>query len=289
MIPSYVPRVVAVNDLSGFCRVSLSEAMAILSSMGVEACPLPTAILSTHTYHYEDYTFCDLTEEMPKILKHWRNLDIRFDGICTGYLGSSRQIEILSDFIRAEKDGSFLTVIDPVLGDNDLSDAETVYYDRMNELLCSMKEFVSLADVITPNLTEACLLLDEKYPSRPLSENELDELLYRLSELGPKRVAITSVMTGTEKMSVGVLDKIRNEKSVLDCGYVHRPFHGTGDIFSAVLTGALLRGRTMTEASQMAVDFVKAAIEQTLTYSDIRIEHGAVFEPIMAKFFSERL
>ncbi len=289
MIPSYVPRVVAVNDLSGFCRVSLSEAMAILSSMGVEACPLPTAILSTHTYHYEDYTFCDLTEEMPKILKHWRKLDIRFDGICTGYLGSSRQIEILSDFIRAEKDGSFLTVIDPVLGDNDLSDAETVYYDRMNELLCSMKEFVSLADVITPNLTEACLLLDEKYPSRPLSENELDELLYRLSELGPKRVAITSVMTGTEKMSVGVLDKIRNEKSVLDCGYVHRPFHGTGDIFSAVLTGALLRGRTMTEASQMAVDFVKAAIEQTLTYSDIRIEHGAVFEPIMAKFFSERL
>lgn len=289
MIPSYVPRVVAVNDLSGFCRVSLSEAMAILSSMGIEACPLPTAILSTHTYHYDDYTFCDLTEEMPKILNHWRKLDIKFDGICTGYLGSSRQIEILSDFIRAEKNENFLTVIDPVLGDNDLSDAETVYYDRMNELLCSMKEFVGLADVITPNLTEACLLLGEKYPSGPVSESELDELLYRLSELGPGRVAITSVMTGKEKMSVGVLDKTTKEKTTLDCGYVDRPFHGTGDIFSAVLTGALLRGKTMTEASQMAVDFVKAAIARTLTYPHIKIEHGAVFEPVMAKFFSERL
>ncbi len=289
MIPSYVPRVVAVNDLSGFCRVSLSEAMAILSSMGIEACPLPTAILSTHTYHYEDYTFCDLTAEMPKILDHWQRLGIKFDGICTGYLGSSRQIEILSNFIRAEKDGDFLTIIDPVLGDNDLSDAETVYYDRMNELLCSMKEFVKLADVITPNLTEACLLLDEKYPQKPLAEEELKDILNRLSDLGPKRIAVTSVMTDSKKMSVGVLDKTRGECAILDCGYVDRPFHGTGDSFSAVLTGALLRKKTMVESAQMAVDFVKAAIAQTLTYPDIKIEHGAVFEPIMAKFFSERL
>ncbi len=289
MIPNYIPRVVAVNDLSGFCRVSLIEAISIMASMGVEVCPLPTAVLSTHTYHFENYTFCDLTEEMPKILDNWRGLDIKFNGICTGYLGSPRQIEILSDFIKAEKGPGFITVIDPVLGDNDLSEAETVYYDRMNELLCSMKEFVGLADVITPNLTEACLLLDRKYPKRPVTEDEIIEMLYALSELGPEKIAITSVMTDTKKMCVGVLDKELDKTVILDCGYVDRPFHGTGDIFAAVLTGGLLRGKTMIEASTLAVEFIKAAIAETLKYPNIRIEHGAIFEPILAKFFNDKL
>ncbi len=289
MINSYIPRVIAVNDLSGFCRVSLTEAISILSSMGIEVCPLPTAVLSTHTYHFEDYTFCDLTDEMPKILDHWQGLGIKFNGICTGYMGSARQIEILSSFIKAQKSPDFLTVIDPVLGDNDLSDAETVYYDRMNDLLCAMKEFVKLADVITPNLTEACLLLGKKYPQRPVSEQELTEMLFELSELGPKKIAITSVMTAPERMSVGVLDKAQNQTKILDCSYVSRPFHGTGDIFTAVLTGALLREKSMLCASQIAVDFVKAAINETAKHPDIKIEHGAVFEPIMAPFFSKNL
>ena len=289
MIKNYIPRVVAVNDLSGFCRVSLTESISILSSMGVEVCPIPTAVLSTHTYHFEDYTFCDLTDEMPKILNHWRNLDIKFDGICTGYMGSSRQIDILTEFIKAEKGNGFLTVIDPVLGDNVLSDAETVYYDRMNDLLCSMKKFVELADVITPNLTEACLLLGREYPKVAISEEELLEIMEELSALGPQKIAVTSVMTDKNKMCVGVLDKTENATAFLDCGYVDRPFHGTGDIFAAVLTGGLLRGKTMVEASGLAVDFIKAAIAETLKHKEIRIEHGAVFEPIMAKFFNQNL
>ncbi len=289
MITNYIPRVVAVNDLSGFCRVSLTEAISILSAMGIEVCPLPTAVLSTHTYHFENYTFCDLTDEMPKILRHWRALDISFNGICTGYLGGPRQIEILSDFIKAEKKPGFVTVIDPVLGDNDLSEAETVYYDRMNELLCSMKEFVRLADAITPNLTEACLLLGKKYPKRPVSESEITDILYALSELGPQKIAITSVMTDTNKMCTCVLDKTLNKTAFLDCGYVNRPFHGTGDIFAAVLTGGLLRGKSMIEASSLAVEFIKEAISETTKYPNIKIEHGAIFEPIMAKFFEKNL
>ncbi len=289
MIPNYSPRVIAVNDLSGFCRVSLTEAISILSAMGVEVCPLPTAVLSTHTYHFEDYTFCDLTEEMPKILDHWRKLGIKFNGICTGYMGSSRQIEILTDFIKAEKNPDFLTVIDPVLGDNDLSDAETVYYDRMNDLLRSMKEFVGLADVITPNLTEACLLLDRKYPDGPISQEEIKDMLFELSKLGPQKIAITSVMCGEKKMCVGVLDNDAKETAFYDCGYVSRPFHGTGDIFAAVLTGGLMRGKSMLEASKLAVDFIKAAISETLKHPEIRIEHGAVFEPVLSKFFAENL
>lgn len=289
MITNYIPRVIAVNDLSGFCRVSLTEAIAILSAMGVEVCPLPTAVLSTHTYHFENYTFCDLTDEMPKILNHWQDLNITFDGICTGYLGSPRQIQILSDFIRAQKSSDFITVIDPVLGDNDLSEAKTVYYDRMNDLLNSMKEFVGLADVITPNLTEACLLLGKKYPKRPVTEDEISEILYGLSLLGPQKIAITSVMTDPNKMCTCVLDKTINKSVFLDCGYVNRPFHGTGDIFAAVLTGGLLQGKSMIEASSLAVEFIKKAISETMKYPNIKIEHGAIFEPFMAKFFDKHL
>ncbi len=289
MIPSYIPRVVAVNDLSGFCRVSLTEAISILSAMGAEVCPLPTAVLSTHTYNFENYTFCDLTDEMPKILNHWQYLGITFNGICTGYLGSPRQIEILSDFIKTQKKPGFITIIDPVLGDNDLSEAETVYYDRMNDLLNSMKEFVGLADVITPNLTEACLLLGKKYPKRPVTEEEITEILYALSELGPQKIAITSVMTDTDKMCTCVLDKTINKIAFLDCGYINRPFHGTGDIFAAVLTGGLLQGKSMHESSALAVNFIKEAIAETMKYPDIKIEHGSIFEPIMSRFFSNNL
>ncbi len=289
MIKNYIPRVVAVNDLSGFCRVSLTEAISILSAMGVEVCPLPTAVLSTHTYHFENYTFCDLTDEMPKILNHWRDLDIVFNGICTGYLGSPRQIEILSDFIKSQNKPGFITVIDPVLGDNDLSEAETVYYDRMNDLLHSMKEFVGLADVITPNLTEACLLLGKKYPKRPVTEEEITEILYALSELGPQKIAITSVMTDTDKMCTCVLDRTTDKTAFLDCGYVNRPFHGTGDIFAAVLTGGLLHGKSMIDASALAVNFIKESIKETMKYPDIKIEYGSIYEPCLTNFFNKNL
>ncbi len=287
MIKSFIPRVAAVNDLSGFGRVSLTEAMPILSAMGVEACPLPTAVLSTHTYKFQDYTFCDLTDEMEKILDHWKSLDIKFDAVCTGYMASARQIDILSDFIQEKKLEGCLAVIDPVLGDNVLADAETVYYDRMNDLLLAMRRFVGLADVITPNLTEACLLLDEKYPEDYITEEELKDMMVRLSRLGPKGVAVTSVMTDSSHMCVGVYDKNTGEAKLLDCGYIDRPFHGTGDIFAAVLTGALVHGKPVIDAAQIAVDFVKAAIAETMKYPDIRIEYGVVFEKILSKFFSD--
>ena len=151
-----------------------------------------------------------------------------------------------------------------------------------------MKEFVGLADVITPNLTEACLLLGKKYPKKPVTESEITEILYALSELGPQKIAVTSVMTDTNKMCTCVLDKTVNKTAFLDCGYVNRPFHGTGDIFAAVLTGGLLRGKSMLNASALAVDFIKEAISETMKYPDIKIEHGSIFEPIMAGFFDKR-
>lgn len=288
MIKSYIPRVAAANDISGFGRVSLTEACPILSAMGVEVCPLPTAVLSTHTYKFEDYTFCDMTDSIEKMLEHWKKLGIQFDGICTGYMASARQIEILSEFIKEKKTEGALVVIDPVLGDNDLADAETVYYDRMNDLLVAMQKYVQLADVITPNLTEACLLLGESYPKDFVTEAELKDMMVRLSELGPAGVAVTSVMLGENQMCVGVYDKKSNRASLIDCGFVNRPFHGTGDIFAAVLTGALVKGNGIKESAKMAVDFVRAAIAETLKYPDIKTEHGVIFEKVLGQLSKQK-
>ncbi len=278
MIPSFIPRAAVINDLSGFGRVSLTEACPILSAMGIEACPLPTAVLSTHTYKFQDYTFLDLTHETEKILNHWKALDIKFDGVLSGYMASSKQISVVCDFMKEKKAEGGLIVIDPVLGDNVLSDAETVYYDRMNDLLTAMGDFVKIADVITPNLTEACLLTKRSYPKDFLSRDEVYSLLLDLSALGPKKIAITSIMTDKNHMKVAVLDRDNDVFKMLDCGYVDRPFHGTGDIFAAVLTGALLNKKTMLEASSLAVDFVKDCIAETIKRQDMKIEYGVIFE-----------
>jgi pyridoxine kinase len=283
MIKSFIPRVAVVNDLSGFGRVSLTEACPIFSAMGIEACPLPTAILSTHTYKFDGYTFLDLTDEMEKILDHWQKLDIQFDGVCTGYMGSAKQIDIISEFIKEKKSEGSIIVIDPVLGDNDLTDVETVYYDRMNDLLVGMRKFISLADAITPNMTEACLLLGREYPKKYVSEDEVFKIAVELSKMGPKKVAITSVMTDENHMCVAAYDSESGYFELLDCGYIDRPFHGTGDIFAAVFAGGLIKGLIMPEASKDAVRFVKSAIIETMKYPDMKIEYGVVFEKALRR------
>ncbi len=281
-----IPRAAAINDLSGYGRVSLTEAIPVMSAMGIEVCPIPTAVLSTHTYKFENYTFCDMTEEMPKIIDHWESLDLNFDAIYSGYLGSKGQIDIICNFIdRLGKDA--LIVVDPVMGDNELHDTQTVYSERMAEIVDGMKHLVTKADVITPNLTETYLLLGEEYVSHAMSDDELRSLLRRLSEFGAKKIAITSVMTGKSEMCVAVYDKTEEKFCKIDCGYVDRPFHGTGDIFASVLTGALLKGHSFIESANIAVGFIREAIALTAKLNETRIEKGVIFEPVLAPYFAK--
>ncbi len=280
-----IPRAAVINDLSGFGRVSLTEAIPVMSAMGIEVCPLPTAVLSTHTYNFKNYTFCDMTDEMQKIIEHWKALNLHFDAIYSGYLGSRNQIDIIRRFID-ESGRDAVVVVDPVLGDNDLDCTQAVYSERMRDILGGMKELVCAADVITPNLTEACLLLDEDYIAHPLSDSELCGMLRRLSYLGAEKVAITSVMTSTGEMSVGAYDKAENKYYKIDCGYVDRPFHGTGDIFASVLTGALLKGESFIDAANIAVGFIRRAIALTQQLGENKIERGVIFEPVLAPYFS---
>lgn len=280
-----LPRAAVVQDISGFGRVSLTEALPIMSAMGVEVCPLPTAVLSTHTYEFKDYTLCDLTDEMEKIVSHWEKIGVEFDAVYSGYMSSARQIEITSEFMKAQQNKGAIIIVDPVMGDNALLDVKTVYSDRMYELIDGMRDMCSFADVITPNLTEACLLLDCEYPKNPLSCDEIRGFLKRLSELGPRIIAITSVMDSPESMCVALYDRENDKMCKIDCGYVSRPFHGTGDIYTSVFTGALMQGMDTTDAANIAADFVAEAIGKTMEHPQMPIRHGVLFEPVLREGF----
>lgn len=277
-----IPRVAAVHDMSGFGKVSLTEALPILSAMGVEACPLPTAVLSTHTYEFQNYTLCDLTDEMEKIIIHWQEIGLEFDAVYSGYMSSARQIDITGSLMEEQKRKGALLVVDPVMGDNALLDVQSVYSERMRELVGGMRELVSVADVITPNVTEACMLLNEEYPRHPLPNADMKRMLYRLCEMGAGAAIITSVMDSENSMCVAVYDPKADRYYKINCGYVNRPFHGTGDVYTSVLTGALVQGKSIIEAANLAADFVYHAIQKTIRHPEIRIREGVLFEPVLA-------
>lgn len=283
-----IPRVAAVNDMSGFGKVSLTEAIPILSAMGVEVCPLPTAVLSTHTYEFENYTLCDMTGEMSKIIAHWREIGLEFDAVYSGYMSSAQQIGITRALMEEQKAKGALLVVDPVMGDNALLDVQSVYSDRMRELVGGMRELASIADIITPNVTEACMLLGEEYPRRPLHNAAVKDMLYRLCEMGAKAAVITSVMDSENSMCVAVYDAAADRYYKINCGYVNRPFHGTGDVYTSVLTGALVLGMNTIDAANLAADFVYQAIRKTIRHPEIKIREGVLFEQVLASGYFAR-
>ena len=186
------PRVAAIHDLSGFGRCSLTIVIPALSAMGIQCCPLPTAFLSTHTGGFTGFTFLDMTEELPKVAEHWKSLNLRFDAIYSGFLGSERQIGIVADFIRTFRGPDTLVVVDPVMGDDGKP------YQTYTPAMCAgMAHLAELADVITPNLTEAAFLLNRDYGDlldggRALhDEGALRRLAEELSLGGRRSVALT--------------------------------------------------------------------------------------------------
>lgn len=283
-----IPRVAAIHDLSGFGKVSLTEAIPILSAMGVEVCPLPTAVLSTHTYEFQNYTLCDLTEEMPKIITHWRQIGLSFDAVYSGYMSSERQIDITAEFMKEQRTKGALAVVDPVMGDNALLDVQTVYSDRMKNLIGGMKQLSAMADIITPNVTEACLLLDIPYPNHPLCNAEIREMLRGLCDMGAGAAVITSVMDSENSMCVAVCDPQTKKYYKINCGYINRPFHGTGDVYTSVLTGGLVKGMPLIDAANLAADFVYRAISRTVAHPEIKIREGVLFEPVLASGYFAR-
>lgn len=261
MYSNKVKKIAAVHDLSGMGRVSLTVVIPILSSMGFQVCPLPTAVLSNHT-QYPNFSFLDLTDEMPKIISEWKCLGVEFDAIYTGYLGSSRQIQIVSDFINDFRQADSLVVADPVLGDNG-----HLYANFSMEMVKEMRRLITKADVITPNLTELFFLLGKPYKATNTDE-ELKDYLHLLSDKGPQIVIITSVPVRDDehKTSVYAYNRLGNRYWKITCPYLPAHYPGTGDTFTSVITGALLQGDSLPIALDRAVQFILQGIRATFGY-----------------------
>lgn len=261
MYANKVKKVAAVHDLSGVGRVSLTVVIPILSSMGFQACPLPTAVLSNHT-QYPDFSFLDLTDEMPKIIKEWERLGVEFDAIYTGYLGSPRQARIVSGFINDFRRADSLVVVDPVLGDNG-----RLYTTFDETMVKDMQHLITEADVITPNLTELFYMLDLPYKEEN-SDEELKHYLRCLSDKGPQIVIVTSVPVPAEphKTSVYAYNRVGNRYWKITCPYLPAHYPGTGDTFTSVITGALLQGDSLPIALDRATQFILQGIRATFGY-----------------------
>lgn len=256
-----VRRIAAIHDLSGIGRTSLMAVIPILSTMGFNVCPLPTAILSNHS-QYPDFSFLDLTEEMPRIIDQWEKLGVTFDAIYTGYMGSSRQIEIVCGFIERFRTADTLVVVDPVLGDNG-----HLYSKMTQEMVEEMRRLACRADVLTPNLTEAFALLDRPYKTDCTTE-ELKDLIAELSEMGPDTVIITGVPVPGQSGLTSVIARSKSDLRTwkVTCPYLPAHYPGTGDSFTSVITGSLLQGDSLPIALDRAAQFILQGIRSTFGY-----------------------
>ena len=238
--------------------------------MGIQVCPVPTAVLSAHT-GYGGFVMKDLTDFIPEALGHYKELGVDFDCVYTGFLASAEQIDHCIDFLTQYPRS--LKVVDPVMGDNGKR-----YSTYTDELCSKMSRIVSLADIITPNLTEAAILLGEDYPTSPLSVSQIKSWLVRLSQLGPKTVVITGVgISGMGIASAGY-DSAANSFWRVVNDYVPAHYSGCGDIYTAVLTGGLLSGDSLPMAMNRAAVFTKLAVKSTYSYG-IPKNSGVLFEP----------
>lgn len=252
------PRVAAIHDLSGFGKCSLTVALPILSAMGVEVSCMPTAVLSTHTGGLTGYTYRDLTEDMRPVFDHWMSLQIPFEAVYTGFLGSFEQLDIVGGMLREMGARGALRVVDPVMADN--GKLYGVYTPAMAE---GMAKMCAQADIITPNLTEAAFMLGEDYREPPYDEGYILEICKKLTGLGPKKIVLTGVCYDDERLGAGCYDANDGSLCVHLTPRVPGSYHGTGDVYTSTLLGALMNGQSLSGATRMAAQFTYECILRT--------------------------
>lgn len=268
-------KIALINDYSGFGRCSVAVQLPLISAMKVQCCPLPTAIFSNHT-GFPDFCCRDFTDDMQEYISMWRQLDLRFDGICTGFLGSERQIDIVSGFIRDFKNENTLVLVDPVMGDYGRT-----YATYTAQMCLKMKSLARLADILTPNLTEACILTDTPYKER-WKRAEIEKLIKKVAAFGAKKTVITGI---PQKSFVCNLcyDSVSEEIYMIKTHRIGTTRSGTGDVFSAILAAAAVRGMDFKTSVRKASSFIKKCILKA-EEMDIPVTDGVPFEEIFTSF-----
>lgn len=271
-------RIMTIQDISCVGKCSLTVALPIISAAGVEAGVLPTAVLSTHTA-FPSFTFCDLTDEIEKISDTFERLNIDFDAIYTGYLGSHRQLGLVSDFLDRHKGG--VVVIDPVMADNG-----RLYTGFTPEFAASMAALCAKADLIIPNITEASFMLGVPY-NPDYDEEYVRDILKKLCGLGCKCAALTGISLQEDRIGVYSYNSDTDTYFSYFNEKLPAAFHGTGDVYASATLGAMMRGFTTEESLAIAVDFTLLAMKKTLEDENHRF-YGVNFEQALP-YYIDRL
>lgn len=267
-------RIAVINDMTGFGRCSIAASLPIISAMKIQCCPLPTAILSAHT-GFPNFFLQDFTPHMQEYMEHWKSLNLEFDGIATGFLGSKEQISEVIHFFELFKTEKNQVLVDPVMGDYG-----KLYSSYTDEMCSEMKRLVPYADILTPNLTEACRLLDIPYEQADVSDEGLLKICQNLSKMGPDKIALTGLqaegsITNFLYEKAGTYEKIVVKK-------IGEDRSGTGDVFSSVLFGDMINGKDFFAAGKKAADFITKAIAFTAEL-DTPLNYGLCFEEFLTE------
>lgn len=265
-------KIALINDLSGFGRCSISVGIPIISKLKVQCCPLPTSIFSNHTgfnsYYYEDFT-----KQMLLYIEEWKKLNLQFNGICTGFLGSEQQIEIVSSFIQYFKGKDTIVIVDPVMGDYGKS-----YPTYTKQMCMKMKDLVHYADIITPNLTEACILTDTPYREN-FTKKEIIAMAETLSLKGPSKIVITGIQQ--KSYVANLCYESGHETCILKTHKVGTERSGTGDIFSSIIASDAVNHVSFHESVKKASIFIKKCIIKSIELN-IPTTDGVCFEEVLS-------
>ncbi|MCD8154613.1 MAG: pyridoxamine kinase [Clostridiales bacterium] len=267
-------KIAVINDFSGFGRCSLAVAIPIISVMKIQCCPVPTSIFSNHT-GFDSFFFDDYTASMQPYINEWKKLDLRFNGICTGFLGSREQIQIVLQFLKDFGRPETTILVDPVMGDYGKP-----YSTYTPEMCLEMKKLAVHADILTPNLTEACILTDRQYHEGRWHMAEVISLAEQLGSMGPDRVVITGIPQG-EFIANLCYEKGREPK-FLRTHKVGTSRSGTGDVFSAIIAADAVNGEDFQKSVRKASRFIKKCILRSIEL-DLPLTDGVCFEELLGK------
>jgi pyridoxine kinase len=265
-------RILTVQDISCVGQCSLTVALPIISACGIETAVLPSAVLSNHTA-FPDFTFNDLTEEMPKIESIWKKENIKFSALYTGYLGNARQVHIVKNIIKSCIDKGGLKIVDPAM-----ADSGKLYAGFDMDYVDKMKALCKEADIILPNITEACLMTDTEYNHNP-DKDYIEELILKLRNIFSGKIILTGVGFSEDKTGIAVFDG--NSTDYYQHIKVGMGGHGTGDLYASAFVGALVRGKSLFDAAKIAADLTVMCIENTV--NDPEHWYGVKFEGCLGK------
>jgi pyridoxine kinase len=271
-------RVAAIHDISCLGKCSLTVALPIISAAGIECAVIPTAVLSTHTGGIDGYTFHDLTDEIIPIARHWQSLNLGFDAIYTGYLGSFEQLDIVLNLFDLIGTKDTMKVVDPVMADNGV-----LYKSFSKDFPQGMKKLCAKADILIPNITEAVLMLDKPFLPGPYTRGYIESLLKELGDIGAKQVVLTGVHFDQTQLGIATYDSNTGQIGYHFEDRIEGYYHGTGDVFGSALVAAVLKGLNLTDAATEAVKFTVDSISRTRAAgTDVRF--GVDFENGLGEF-----